>query len=171
MKLDLNDRKLKLTGIAGLMVYTAVILKNGGEQMGQKNSFLSSVVGRMLFISGWALMAYSFGKPSMKPKALLSYGGALGIVIAVMAMKMLKSPAKKKPFGLLFIASWIAVAIAVGMGKSMRSKQLGMFALANVLISMLFVLPKQRMLTIIDGPGIGMFLTTFISLTIANSIN
>lgn len=174
MKLDLNDRKLRLTALAGLMVYIAVVLKNGGEQIGQKDHFLSSVVGRVLFIGGWALMAYSIvGKPSMRniQKTLASYGGALGIVIAVMAMKMLPlTPAQKKPFGLLFIGSWISVAVSVGMGKGKDSKMLGLFALANVLGSMLVILPKQRELKLVDGPGMGLFAITFVSLAVANSL-
>jgi len=173
MKLELNDRKLRLTTLAGIMVYIAVVLKNGGEQIGQKDHFLSSVVGRVLFIGGWALMAYSIaGNPSMKSikKSLVAYGGAIGVVIAVMAMKMSLTPAQKKPFGLLFIGSWISIAVSVGMGKGTDSKMLGLFALVNVLGSMLVILPKQRELKIIDGPGMGLFAITFISLAVANSL-
>jgi len=122
-------------------------LTNGGEQLGMEDHFLSNVVAKILFIGGWGVMAFSFvGQPSMKPKSLLSYGGALGIVIAVMAMKMLPlTEQQKKPFGMLFIVSWIGVAIAVGLGKSMASKQLGAFALVNVFGAMLYLLPKMRL--------------------------
>ena len=172
MKLDLNDRKLQLTSLAGLMIYVAVILKNGGEQLHMKDHFLSSILGPIMFTIGWALMAYSISPiPKLDMKCILAYLGAVGIVIAVMSMKMLKlSPEQKKPFGMLFIASWFGVAISIGLGKSMKSKQLAAFALANVLGSMLYILPFQRKNCVADGPGIGMFLTTFISLSLANSI-
>ena len=173
MKLDLNDRKLQLTGLAGLMVYCAVVLKNGGEQIGMKDSFLSSVVGRLLFIAGWGLMAFSFcPKMSMSLKCLLSYGGALCIVLAVLAMKSTfgLSEEQKKPFGMLFIASWLAVGSAVGMGKPMRSKQLGIVAVASVFSAMLMILPQQRKLCLVDGPGMGLFAITFIALALANSL-
>ena len=175
MKLDLNNKKMQMTGLAGLMIYIAVILKNGGEQLGQKNHFLSSVIGRILFISGWALMAYSMVGPikmKMDRKSLMAYGGSLGVVVAVMTMKMMKLTDKqKKPFGILFILSWISVASAVGMGKGKMSKMLGMTALLNVLGSMLIVLPWARTNKVIDNPGMGMFAITFISLAIANSMN
>ena len=174
MILNLNNKKLMLTGVAGLMIYSAVVLKNGSEQIGKKNHPIPSILGRALFVGGWGLMAYAIsGKPSMKmsQKSLMAYGGSLGVVIAVMAMKSLPlSAAQKKPFGMLFIASWILVASSVGMGKSMRSKQLGMLALANVLGSMLYILPKQRELGIVDGPGMGMFSLTFVSLALANAL-
>ena len=172
MKLDLNDRRLRLTGIAGLMVFIAVLLKNGGEQMGMKKHFMSSVVGPILFTFGWAIMAYSISPvPKLDMKCILAYLGSAGIVAAVLSMKMLKlSPAQKKPFGLLFIFSWIAVAISVGLQKSRKSKMLGMFALANVLGAMLVILPKARTLCVVDNPGIAMFASTFVSLALANAL-
>ena len=174
MKLDLNDGRLRLTGLAGLMIYTAVVLKNGGEQMGQKKHPISSIVGPILFIIGWFSLAYSFvGKPSMKmnQKSLMAYGGAIGVIISVMGMKMLPlSQTQKKPLGLLFICSWISVAIACSIGKGTKSKQLCLFALANVLGSMLYILPLQRKNCVIDFVGMPMFFTTFISLAIANAL-
>ena len=142
--------------------------------MGEKKNIFSAGLGSMLFVAGWALMAYSIaGRPSMKmnQKSMIAYGGALGVVIAVMAMKNLPLSAQiKKAFGILFIAAWVAVAISVGMGKSNRAKMYGYFALANVLGSMLFVLPFARKRNIVDNPGMFMFGLTFISLAIANSL-
>jgi len=172
MILHFNDKKLRLTGLAGLLIYIAVVLKNSSEQMGMKNHPVGSILGRSLFVGGWALMAYAISpKPKLDMKCILSYGGALGIVVAVMAMKTLKLlPQQKKLFGMVFIGSWIAVASSIGLGKSMKSKQLAIFALANVLGSMLFILPKQRELKVIDGPGMGMFALTFVSLAVANAL-
>ena len=172
MILNLNDRKLRLTSLAGLAIFIAVVLKNGAEQIGMKTHPLSSVVGPIVFTLGWALMAYSISPiPILDMKCMLAYLGSAGIVIAVMSMKMLKlSAEQKKPFGMLFIASWVAVAISMGLGKSMKSKQLSMFALANVLGAMLYILPKQRALCLVDGPGMVMFATTFVSLALANAL-
>ena len=172
MILNLNDRKLRLTSLAGLMIYIAVVLKNGGEQLKMKSHPLSSIIGPIMFTLGWGLMAYSISPiPKLDMKCMLAYLGAAGIVIAVMSMKMLKlSGQQKKPFGLLFIGGWVAVAISMGLGKSMKSKQLSMFALANVLGSMLVILPKQRSLCLVDGIGMPMFATTFVSLALANAL-
>ena len=171
MILNLNDRKLQMSALAGLAIYSAVVLKNGTEQMKMKDSPLG-YVGKGLFTLGWLGLAYSFcGQPKPTLKCALSYGGALGVISAVMAMKTMKlSEQQKKTAGMIFVGSWIAVAIAVGLGKSMKSKQLGMFALANVLGSMLFILPKQRELCVVDGPGMGMFALTWVSLAIANAL-
>jgi len=169
MKIDLTNKKLRMTALGGLIVFIAVVLKNGGEQMGMKNHPVSSIVGRVLFVGGWALLAFSVaGKPSGKTKSVLAYGGALGVVLSVMAMKML--PAQKKIFGLVFIASWIAFASSVGMDKSKKSKMLSMLALGSVLGSMVFILPKQRTLGIVDGPGMPMFASSFLLLAVANSL-
>ena len=172
MILNLSNTKLMQTGLAGLMIYTSVVLKNGGEQIGMKNHPLSSIVGRILFIAGWGLMAYSISPmPSLNMKCMLAYGGALGIVVAVLAMKMLKlSEEQKKPFGMLFIASWILVAGAVGMGKSMKAKYLAMTALVGVFSAMLVILPRQRKLCLVDGPGMGLFALCFVSLALANAL-
>ena len=172
MILNLNDRKLQLTSLAGLMIYSAVVLKNGGEQLKMKSHPLSSIIGPIMFTLGWGLMAYSISPvPKLDMKCMLAYLGSVGIVVAVMSMKMLKlSAEQKKPFGMLFIASWVAVAISMGLGKSRKSKMLSAFALANVLGSMLVILPKQRALCFVDGPGMTMFGTTFASLALANSM-
>jgi hypothetical protein len=170
MKIDLSNKKLRMTALGGLIVFIAVILKNGGEQMGMKNHPVSSIVGRVLFVIGWGLLAYSIvGKPSGKTKSVLAYGGALGVVIAVMGMKMLSGDIKKM-FGLLFIVSWIAFASSVGMDKSKKSKMISMVALGSVLGSMVFILPQQRKLGIVDGPGMPLFATSFVLLAIANSM-
>ena len=170
MKIDLSNKKLRMTALGGLIVFIAVVLKNGGEQMGMKNHPVSSIVGRVLFIGGWALLAYSVaGKPSGKTKSVLAYGGALCIIISVMAMKMLSGDIKKI-FGLLFIAAWIAFASSVGMDKSKKSKMISMLALGSVLGSMVFILPQQRKLGVVDGPGMPMFASTFLLLAVANSL-
>jgi hypothetical protein len=170
MKIDLNDRKLRMTSIAGLMVYAAVVLKNGGEQMGKQNHFMSSVVGRVMFVGGWGLLAFSVvGKPSGSTKSVLAYGGALGVLMSVMLMKTLSGDIKKL-FGLLFIASWIAFSVSVGMDRSKKAKMISMVALGCVISSMVFILPKQRELNVVDGPGMSLFAATFVLLAVANSL-
>ena len=69
-----------------------------------------------------------------------------------------------------FIASWIAFASSVGMDKSKKSKMISMVALGSVLGSMVFILPQQRKLGIVDGPGMPLFATSFVLLAIANSL-
>ena len=172
MILNLNDRKLRLTSLAGLAIFTSVMLKNGGEQLGMKSHPLSSMIGPMMFTFGWALLAYSMcGMPKQNMKCMLAYGGAIGVVVAVMSMKMFKlSAQQKKPFGMMFILGWIATALAMSLGKSKKSKMLSAFALVNVLGSMLYILPKQRARCLVDGPGMVMFATTFASLSLANAL-
>ena len=168
MKLELSNRKLRLTGLASLSILTSVILKNGAEQLGMSKHFMSAVVGRILFMGGWLLLAYSFvGKPTMSMKSRMSYGGAIAVIIAVFLMK---GGAPKIIAAPLFVGGWLATIIAVGMGKPMLSKQLGIFALANVLGSMMIVLPWQRANGVVDGIGMPMFTMTWVSLILANSL-
>ena len=170
MKIDLSNKKLRMTAVGGLIVFIAVVLKNGGEQMGQKNHPVSSIVGPIAFIIGWGLLSFSIaGKPSGKTKSVLAYGGALGVIISVMGMKMVSGDIKKM-FGLLFITSWIAFSVSVGMDKSKKSKMISMLALGSVLGSMVFILPKQRALGIVDGIGMPMFASSFLLLAVANSL-
>ena len=172
MKLDLNDNKLRMTGLASLMIYTAVVLKNGGEQLGMKKGMLSGIVGPMLFTMGWMSLAHSVvGRPKLTMKSMLSWGGAAGVVVAVMSMKIMNlSEQQKKVAGMMFVGSWVATALSVGMGKSKRAQGLAMVALAYVLGSMLFVLPWQRTNGVVDGPGMTLFGLTWVALVLANSM-
>jgi hypothetical protein len=174
MKLTLNDNKLQMTSLAGLMIFTAVVLKNGGEQMGMKQHFLSAVVGKILFVAGWAYMAYAIsGMPSlnMSNKAMMSYLGALLVVMAVMMMKLDDIPKLlKKMMPGMFIVGWILTALSVGMNKSAQSQMLSVLALMSIFGSMLVILPKQRKLNVIDGPGMALFAATFVLLAVANSM-
>lgn len=170
MILILDNTKLLSTAIAGVAIYTAVVLKNGGEQLNMEKHFISNIFGKALFVSGWLLMGFSIaGLPNLNIKSGLAYIGSLAIIVSVFAMKNKIIP--KEAAVTLFVLAWTAVAFSVGLGKENAAKYLAVFALFNVLGSMLFVLPKQREMGIIDGPGMGMFLLTFVSMAMANSLN
>ena len=170
MILILDDKKLLSTVIAGVAIYTAVVLKNGGEQLGLEKHFISNIFGKALFVAGWLLMGFSIsGLPNLSIKSGLAYGGSLGVIASVFAMKSGIIP--KEYAMALFVLSWLAVAISVGLGKENASKYLAAFAFASVMASMLFVLPVQRRLNIVDGPGMLLFGLTFLFLSLANSLD
>ena len=170
MILILDDKRLLSTAIAGAAIYISGILKNGGVQLGLEKHFISDIFGKALFVAGWLLMGFSIaGLPKLSVKAGLVYIGILGIVGSTFAVENGIIP--KEAAIVLSILGLLSVAIGTGIDKENMSKYLAAFALVNILVSTLYVLPEQRHLNIVDGPGNGMILLGFLSLSLANSLD
>ena len=79
----------------------------------------------------------------------------------------------KKLFAGLFTLGWLTVGVSVGMGKSSllnRNTYLGVSGAILVLLSMLKMLPKQRELCVVDGPGMPMFALGWVAVVLGNSL-
>jgi len=176
----LNNSLLLPTSAGAALVIGGVVAKNTSEQLAKAG--VSGVVsnatlytfGLGAFTIGWILCAYAFSLG--KPKQLSFILPCAGILLSVVAMKMMpKTPAHKAMLHMsllpiIFAASWIALGYFVGNHFHGNMKYSGLLASALVLLSMMVVLPKQRMHHIVDGPGAYLFGTAWVILIALNSM-
>lgn len=199
MLLKLKDDLLLSSLMGGSMVLLGVVIKNSLEQLGMSKHPLG-MIGKLLFVGGWVAIAYSSGDRKMSLKSGLAVGASIGVVIAVMAMKMvmekdaeIKKLAKmseggdKEEFEMLlrqlpmnrkymplyaalFVGSWLMLGVAAGMGKSMMIKMMAMGVPALVILSMMVILPWQRKNHIVDNLGMVLFAKAWLLLAYVNSV-
>jgi hypothetical protein len=92
------------------------------------------------------------------------WGASLGVVVAVMAMKKFKGILPMPVVGALFMLSWLV------LGYASNKKMMGLLASLMVILSMVVVLPKQRELCVVDGPGYALlFPFAWVVLMVANN--
>lgn len=171
MSVCFNLQKLSTMVAGAALVILGVHLKNGRQQAGDDVPMFGA--GTAIFIAGWALVAYGLGLTNM------AIVGAVSIVCGVMIMKMgMKDPkseiAKYMLFGLaLFIGGWVAVAWVAGGGKfniSSLKFQLAIAAFVGVMLSMLYVLPRERKEKVTDTLGMPIFTAAWVALSMAASM-
>ena len=196
--LNLNNKNLMLAILGSSIVYGAVVMKNSSEQMEMAPDNIVEQIGMGLFALGWMVVAYVISNKKMGLHSLMSILGSMGILIAVMNMKAIMKEKKMMDMEMdakemnneqreefkqlripglpmevfmgMFVVSWILVGISVGMGRPMLSKILGAGATGLVLSTMMVILPKQRELCVVDGPGMGLFLLAWVLLSIGSSL-
>ena len=167
MKIDTN--LLIQTSIAACLVIFGVVTKNSFEQLGFPNHPIGKPVGMGMFVIGWIYVAYILS--INKPNKLMVILPSIGIVIAVMMMKqyMVKKQTPPMVFPLIFALSWIILGFNVGNHLSGNQKYIGLFASFLVLLSMMHMLPFQRINNIVDGPGMPLFVIAWVIFIILNS--
>lgn len=166
----LNNQKLVLGSLGALGVIGGVIAKNSQEQYPALG--LPEMLGPALFVGGWGLVAYTNAlnannRVVFDQKTALGVLASTAIVGSVMRMKMLKKEGLpvNMVYPALFTGGWVALAYALcrrhGLSAFRWPTQtrcaLSFGAAALVLTSMMAVLPKQREMKIVDGPGMAMF--------------
>ncbi len=175
---QLNNRKLLVSVIGTLGVISGVILKNSFEQLKQPDHPLAKGLGPILFMGGWAIVAYalSFNPnkgylniPPMNLKTIVSFAAAGAIVAAVMMMKRLMAEGKPMTgtnmiFPALFVAGWFALGYA--LGNDVMSYAVPVM----VIVSMMVILPQQRKKCVVDGPGMPLFVAAWALLAFKNSL-
>ena len=167
MKIDTN--LLIQSSIAACLVLFGVVTKNSFEQMGFPNHPIGKPVGVGMFIMGWMYTAYIFS--INKPNKLAFILPCIGILVAVLMMKqyMVKKQTPPMVLPLIFAISWIILGLNVGNHLSGSKKYIGVLASLLVLLSMMKILPYQRVNNIVDGPGLPMFVIAWVILIILNS--
>lgn len=155
-----NERLLTVLAGAALII-TGVHLNNGSKQAGREPPKL----GQAAFVGGWGIVAYGLGFD------MWSAGGAAAVVAAVM-VKEQGGPQMKQFVAPLFIGGWLAVAYAAG-GRSTDltniSVQLALGAAFAVFLSMLKILPQERMSKITDTIGMPIFTAAWFALAAARA--
>lgn len=174
---SLDARAFRYSLLGAVLVITGVVLKNTFEQLKIPNHILGKVVGMTSFVLGWMIIAYSTATATrVNPiKTFLSFATAAGIVFAVMQMKKYMADGVSPPiiYPIMFAASWLLLGYTMGMGwgGSWNSHTtMGVLAGIMVLISMMGVLPWQRKKSVIDGPGLPLFVGAWVLITFANSM-
>lgn len=170
----LNNRKLVLSSIAGLAAIAGVVIKNSLEQA-KMNMPILEMAGKVLFIGGWALTAYSISlkgtQISISIKSMLAVIASAGVVVSVFMMKaaMKKKETPHIALPITFVSSWILLGVTVALGGKMMGYVGGICAAFFVISSMMYILPKQREMGIVDGPGMPMFSLSWVLLAYVNS--
>lgn len=178
--------KLKDVLLPGAAILTAVILKNGGKQFAESVGVPPFAnygkIGMALFVAGWIGLVVATGSladlranmmgASMKSILIaLSSAAILGAVVGMMKGKaMAQVPWWVKVLAAVFAVAWLALGHGMGSGGSALAMRLGMAAGVCTIISMLFLLPKQRDIGIVDGPGMPLFTIAWFLLAGAHAI-
>ena len=157
----------------GFVIQSAVAIKNSLEQL-KMNKPQIELLAKGGFVFGWAIVAFAIalnkkGGLGINLRSLLAFAGAGMIVAAVFHVKDSKKAGKKPMMALqmMFPAGWISIMMAIIFNKSQYAC-LSILGTAFVLGSMMFILPKQRELCIVDGPGYNLFSNAWWFLAIAN---
>tara|TARA_Y100000310_G_scaffold305927_1_gene346625 strand:- start:613 stop:1128 length:516 start_codon:yes stop_codon:yes gene_type:complete len=152
-----NEKRLIQTSVAALLVIAGVVLKNSAEQLKQSKNSPQSLIGILLFVFGWAAVAYttSIGRSNKIPFVLSS----VAIVIAVMQMKQFMASGKAIPkiYPVVFALAWVALGVSVGQHLNTKGQVVSLLIPAFVLLSMMVSLPAQRAKCVVDGPGFALF--------------
>jgi hypothetical protein len=173
LSVALNQSKLIASSFGGVLVIMGVVMKNSLEQL-KINNEMGEKLGKFMFVLGWALTAYSISlkgsRISFSLKSLLATIASTLIVVAVFMMKKLMKEEKEMNmiYPIMFMSSWVLLGGVVGLGGDPMGYVGGLLASALVIGSMIFILPKQRELGVVDGPGMPMFTLAWVLLTCVN---
>lgn len=164
---DISTQALKVGSVGALLINLGVMIQNGLEQ-GKLKTGASKIIGLIIFIIGWVVMAYTVGfTGDVGLKTFASFLMAGSIVTGVILSKM----TKLKLLGLiLFVVGWVGFGLIAGVDKTMTGKAVTLGAATMALASMLFVLPYQRSKGIIDGPGMSLFTVAWFLLIGGNAM-
>jgi len=152
------------------MVISGVVIKNSEEQLEKP----PSIIGPAVFLMGWLVFAYAVAHNAVHygmegVNALLPYGAASVIALSVLAMKA-KMAGKSVPLPQWvlqggFIFGWLLLAFSIG-----RHQDIAFVSALLVFLSMMVVLPKQRALNLVDGPGMPLFTAAWAGMVYANAL-
>jgi lipid-A-disaccharide synthase-like uncharacterized protein len=165
----LNNELVLKTSLAAALVVFGVVIKNSFEQMGTPNHMIGKPLGMGLFLLGWVYTAYILSKnKSNKHIFILS---SVGIALSVMMMKQYMGKKQTPPmiFPVIFAVSWIVLGLMTSNHLPGNLKYVGLMASLLVLVSMMKILPFQRKNSIVDGPGMPLFVMAWVILIFSNS--
>ena len=173
MAIIINDETRFYSGIAAaLTIVLSVIITNGGGQAGS-SPMTSALIGMPLFLLGWAGVAYTLTLEKEQTNQVYVWIASVLIVVSAMGSKwyMMKGGMPPMIFPLLFAASWLTLGwLSSNQEGSMNfGRVTGVLGAISVILSMMFFLPVQRGMCIVDGPGMPLFLLGWMLVMFANS--
>lgn len=172
MTSQLNDSMILNTGLASLLIVLGVVTKNTSKQYWRRNSKWADYLGALLFAGGWAYMAIMLSHD--RPDYLVWVFSICAALIfgSVFLMMMTKTKGTMRMvYPLVFAASWLVLGYYVGDHLDGDKKYLGLVSSALVITSMLWVLPYQRKKSVVDGPGMPMFVAAWGIIIYLNSLD
>lgn len=158
---------LTQSALGGALVIAGVVVKNSLEQLNKS----PSPVGPVLFIAGWALFAYAVANNAVNNgTSQLPYiaAGIIAASVLIMKQNMSGGTTIPVPMNLLklgFVAGWLLMAYSIG-----RHSTIAFVSVLAVLLSMMVLLPKQRAMNVVDGPGMPLFTAAWAGMIFANAL-
>lgn len=195
MNCQLNMRSFLTTFTGAALIIGGVALKNGyGSQninhLKAINKGLGKTqyeaIGSFLFVFGWIIVLLSLNFSSFGDiknlgskfglKNILSILAVLLVFIAVFTNMGYKKQNKKSPHwvGIAFIIGWILLGLSMGVGVKGQPNNIkkiicGLISAALVIASMVYILPRERMMKITDGLGMPLFTLGWVVLSLCKS--
>lgn len=195
MSLSFEKNPLLLGLSGGALISSAIVSMNTiPEKSTQK------LVGIPLFVSGWILIILSFIRNTTRNKKFKPFLISSSLVVmmsAMMARMMMESnysgPGMKVTMG-VFMLSWLVIGSMIGMKENsvnnthkdddgqldletmhedVHDKTIHLVGLAPpilVMMSMMIVNGLERPNNIASGPGMPMFLSSWVILSLVNSV-
>ena len=182
MNLSFEKKPLLLGLAGGAFINAAIVGMNTlPTKMGQQ------MVGMPLFTIGWALVIMGFlnnDTRAHKYRNILAIS-SLGVYTMAMTARMLADAGKNGlPIKLAkgkFLLCWIAIGVLIGMKQHDETEEgekhdptihaLGLLPPALVVISMMSINGLERPKNIASGPGMPLFASAWVILSLVNSLN
>ena len=172
MSVAVDKSLLVLGGSGAALAVAGVVGKNTTEQTWSQAFKRAAPLFSLLFAVGWVLVAVAISRgrsPTVQGAVWLA---AACIVASVTAMK--SRTQKREPacplLPVVLSVAWLGLGWAATSQLAGASKAWGIFAVALVLGSMLWILPEQRRNCVVDGPGMPMFVSAWAILVVANAV-
>lgn len=174
MSLCMNQELFLKTLTASLFIMVSGMIEYGGEEINA--GYAAKSLGTILFILGWLgilyLTGYKNGNFLMFPVITASI---IIISMLVIAWSRNKYGWENTPkwctmFYVTFAIGWVAFAYAISIGKPNIVLWFSLLASGMTIFSTMVLLPYQRPRCIVDGPGISLFVLTWVFVSIVNSI-
>jgi hypothetical protein len=167
---SLDDQRTKHTALAATLVVAGVVLKNSAEQMPnlkESTKLTIELVGALSFMAGWIYMAIAL---SNGRKDKLKYVFPCLVIFGTAnLLKTVKNKDVKMVLAAMFALSWIVLGVLVGDHLQDKRRYFGLIASALVIVSMMGILPMQRQMGVVDGPGMVMFTLAWVVIVMVNS--
>lgn len=168
--ISLQNNRLYLTLLGGFLVTASLMVKNMNVQLNRYDNTVD-MSGNVLYIIGWAVVAYALSLsyktnkyldiPQMDKDTIMILVAVAMIVFSTIMMRNTSKPAVMYPA--MYTLGWVLLAYVLNS----RYATIGaLFALAATM----FILPWQRKMCVVDGPGIALFTAAWFLLAIANAM-
>ena len=166
--------------IGALLIVAGVVAEKSAEKLASTRANVSKagkIVGRLMFVLGWIAVALVFSAGGSEGRRAALIASAFGIVVAVGVNTMATKTHDKRRSSTLastalfvFVLAWLVFgAQATAPLEGCVCKYSGTVAAVLVLLSTLYVLPKDRELCAVDSMGYPLFVLAWAILIVGNA--
>lgn len=161
------DNTLMQSVAGAALVIAGVVIENSLEQMNRP----PSILGPILFLAGWATFAFAVANNTINNGVgYLPYIAAALIACSVLIMKQNMSGKGGIPISMNllkfgFVAGWLLLAFSIG-----KHSTIAFISALIVFLAMMVLLPKQRLMGVVDGPGMPLFTAAWAGMVFANAL-